>query len=101
MLSLMQSKVGACLGAFVFPYIYHGLGIAAVFYFCALTALLGLALTLAAIPALPGDPDGDGDGAARDAGAPKAADAADRDDDGGGGSLADEATGLLAPTSGS
>jgi MFS family permease len=52
-LSAAAGKAGAFLGSFLFPYVYDGLSMAAVFYVCALVALAGLAATLMLLPPMP------------------------------------------------
>lgn len=52
-ISAAAGKFGAFVGTFVFPYIYDGLGMAALFYVCAGVALVGLLVTLAFIPSSP------------------------------------------------
>ena len=49
-ISAAAGKVGAFVGAFVFPYIYDGWGMAPLFYVCAGVAMLGLLMTLLCIP---------------------------------------------------
>jgi hypothetical protein len=71
-LAAAAGKVGAFFGAFVFPYVYDGLSIQAVFYGCAGVAALGGLTTVLLIPKNMGDPDAEDDAASSNKGARKA-----------------------------
>ena len=48
--SAAAGKLGAFMGAFVFPYIYDWAGMSALFYVCFVISLLAIAVTIVYIP---------------------------------------------------